>query len=370
MAVVNSFYHPWRGGEEVHVKHLAEGLVARGHVVDVYCSSLPLPPGDRLIKGVRVHGHRTLGLFFGVPICPGIFFSILRTHVDIIQVEFPNPAFAFIAALAGKILNRPVVLTYHNDLPAVTPIAGILARVHDLIALLYFRMFSALVATTSVYPKGSRLLRHFRYFVIRNGVDITRFKPGKRGDYFIFVAALGRWHRYKGLDVLLRAYKLYVEAGGRRPLYVVGEGSQRPFYEKMAGLMGLSSVRFLGDIPDEVLPQLYSSAHAYVSASVDRSEGFGLTVLEAMASGLPVIATNVGGLPELVRDGVSGFLVSPRDEVGLAKAMGRLDDEELAEKMGAEGRVMAEALTWDSMVAAYVELYSSLLRSRSGRRSP
>ncbi len=367
VTLVNNFYYPWRGGEEVHCKNLAEGLRSRGHEVEVYCSSLPLPPGDRVVNGVRVHGHRTLGLFFGVPICPSLFFSLVRSKGDIIQVEFPNPAFAFAAGLAGKLLCKPVVLTYHNDLPAVTPLAGLLAGIHDLLALAYFKFFSALIATTSVYPRGSRVLSRLNYVVIRNGVDVRRFRPGKRGDYFLFVAAMGRWHRYKGLDVLLEAYKLYVQAGGRRPLYVVGEGSQRPLYEAKATAMGLKSVKFLGDVPDESLPQVYSSAYAYISASVDRSEGFGLTVLEAMASGLPVIATNVGGLPELVKDGVNGFLVSPRDPRSLAYAMIRLDDEGVAAKMGLMGRQMAESLTWDAMVSSYERLYSALIGA-SGKR--
>ncbi|WP_449462750.1 glycosyltransferase family 4 protein [Tardisphaera miroshnichenkoae] len=367
VTLVNSFYHPWRGGEEVHCKNLAEGLVSRGHEVDVYCSSLPLPPGDRVTNGVRVHGHRTLGLFFGVPICPSLFFSLVRSRGDVIQVEFPNPAFALAAGFAGKLTRRPVVLTYHNDLPAVTPLAGLLAYIHDLLALAYFKSFSALVATTSVYPKGSRVLSRLQYVVIRNGVDVKKFRPGRRADYFLFVAAMGRWHRYKGLDVLLDAYKLYLQAGGRRPLYVVGEGSQRPSYEAKAESLGLKSVKFLGDVPDEFLPQVYSSAYAYVSASVDRSEGFGLTVLEAMASGLPVIATNVGGLPELVKDGVNGFLVSPRDPRSLADAMVRLDDEGVAAQMGLRGREMAERMTWDAMVSSYEQLYSTLIGvSREG----
>ena len=361
VTLVNSFYYPWRGGEEVHCKNLAEGLVSRGHEVDVYCSSLPLPPGDRVTNGVRVHGHRTLGLFFGVPICPSLFFSLIRSGGDVIQVEFPNPAFAFAAGVAGKLLHKPVVLTYHNDLPAVTPLAGLLAGAHDLLAFAYFKAFSALVATTSVYPKGSRLLSRFNYFVIRNGVDVNRFRPGKRGDYFLFVAAMGRWHRYKGLDILLEAYKLYIEAGGRRSLHVVGEGSQRPLYEAKAASMGLKSVEFLGDVPDELLPQVYASAYAYVSASVDRSEGFGLTVLEAMSSGLPVIATKVGGLPELVKDGVNGFLVNPRDPRSLADAMIKLDDEAVAAQMGLKGREMAEGMTWDAMVSSYEQLYSALI---------
>ncbi|HEV51076.1 MAG TPA: glycosyltransferase, partial [Thermoprotei archaeon] len=162
-------------------------------------------------------------------------------------------------------------------------------------------------------------------------------------------------------DILLDAYKLYIEAGGRRPLHVVGEGSQRPLYEAKATSMGLKSVEFLGDVPDELLPQVYAPAYAYVSASIDRSEGFGLTVLEAMSSGLPVIATRVGGLPELVKDGVNGFLVNPRDPRSLADAMIKLDDEAVAAQMGLKGREMAEGMTWDAMVSSYEQLYSALI---------
>jgi len=401
VAIVNSFYPPWRGGEEVHCKNLAEELTKRGHQVSVYCSSLPLPPGDRESNGVMVHGHRTFGLFFGVPICPGIFWSLLKCRCDVIQAEFPNPAFAFFAVLVASLKGIPAVITYHNDLPPVTPVAKVLVELHDrFFARVYFRAFSAIVATTAVYPRGSRLLRGMRYFVIHNGVDVRRFRPktdtdsysegdtdglpaplvdrkrsGSAGGaqqptkvegYALFVAAMGKWHRYKGLDVLLKAYTLYFKKGGKRRLLIVGEGSERPSYEALARSLGISQrVEFLGDVADAELPEVYRHAGVYVSASLNRSEGFGLTVLEAMASGLPVLATDVGGLPELVRDGYNGFLVKPGDFVSLAEALLRLDDDRLAAELGAKGRKLSEGMSWESMALQYERLYFALTASAS-----
>jgi len=362
IAVVNNFYYPWRGGEEVHCKNLAENLVSDGHHVEVYCSSLPLHPGYRIQEGVIVHGHRTFGLFFGVPVCPSIFFSLVKCNCDLIQAEFPNPAFAFFAALAGSLKGKPVVLTYHNDLPPVTPAAKVLVSIHDrLFARVYFRMFSAIITTTSIYSKGSSLLKTFNPLVIRNGVDLNKFTPKPGGDYALFVAAMGRWHRYKGLHVLLKAYRNYVDMGGIRPLKIVGEGTEKKRYEALASDLGLfPRVEFLGEVPDSRLPELYQKAGLYVSASLDRSEGFGLTVLEAMSSGLPVIATNVGGLPELVKDGVNGFLVEPGNPAQLAQAMIKLDDRDLSLKMGVESRKIAEKMSWKTMTSSYEQLYAKL----------
>ncbi|MGC8632859.1 MAG: glycosyltransferase [Thermoprotei archaeon] len=361
VVLVASFYPPWRGGEEVHVKNLAEGLSSMGYDVEVICSSLPLPPGEKDVDGVKVKGMRTLGLFLGVPICPSLPLKLLLSGPDLVQAEFPNPAFSFVAALVGSALGVPVVLTYHNDLPAVTRLASVLAKLHDdLFAPLYFPMYAAIVATTSIYPKGSNLLRDRRYLVIHNGVDTELFHPAAElGDGMLFVGAMGRYHWYKGVDVLLKAYALYRSKGGRRKLALVGEGELRRTYEGLAASLGVDAV-FLGNVDDQMLPEVYRQSGVYVSASLNRSEGFGLTVLEAMSSGLPVIATRAGGLPELVKDGLNGYLVEPGDPEGLAAAMLRLDDRELAASMGAESRRLALGMTWKDMARRYADLYAKL----------
>ncbi|MFO0748173.1 MAG: glycosyltransferase family 4 protein [Myxococcota bacterium] len=156
-------------------------------------------------------------------------------------------------------------------------------------------------------------------------------QPGMK--HLLMVARLNPGDRYKGIDLTLRA--LARLPAGRRPrLVVVGEGEDRPRLEIIARDLALD-VAFAGGVDDEQLQRLYADALGFVLPST--GEGFGLVYLEAMANALPVIAARAGGAPEVVEHGVTGLLIAPGDEVGLAKAIDALDPE-----MGRVGRARLE----------------------------
>jgi glycosyltransferase involved in cell wall biosynthesis len=132
------------------------------------------------------------------------------------------------------------------------------------------------------------------------------------------------------------------------------------------------NVEFVGAVPDEALPSLYANAAAVVLPSVQRtcygrhvavSELLGLTVLEAMASGTPVIASRIGGVPEIVEDGVTGFLVAPGDVGQLSARIATLvGDRALANRLGAAGRERIEQrFTWDACAERCIAEYERLL---------
>jgi glycosyltransferase involved in cell wall biosynthesis len=186
----------------------------------------------------------------------------------------------------------------------------------------------------------------------------------------LFVGALTKWHSYKGLDVLLKAFAL---AKGRDPgirLLIVGEGHLRPAYMGLASDLGIGdSVIFAGDVRDEDLPSYYACSDVLALPSKDSSEGFGLAILEAGACGKPVIASMVGGVPEVVEDGVNGLLVPPNDARALSEAILRiLGDEELARRLGERGRELAEARDWPRVARAYRTVYEEAISER-GRAS-
>ncbi|MEM3440425.1 MAG: glycosyltransferase family 4 protein [Candidatus Bathyarchaeia archaeon] len=378
ICLVNTFFPPWRGGAEYFTYGLAKELAKGGDEVAVLCAHHPLSPGTYEVDGIEVIRLRASGWLYGVPIIPGLLGALLSEGSDLIHCNFPNPYNASISALASSLSDTPSILTWHNDLPPVTAAASLLTAFHDnLLSTAYLRRFYRIVATTRRYSIISPILNRFREKVriVWNGVDCARFRPSIDGGrvrskfgfedrkVVLFVGALTKWHGYKGLDILLRALAL---AKGRDPgirLLVVGEGHLKPAYMRLASDLGIGGiVAFAGDVSDDELPSYYACSDVLVLPSKDSSEGFGLAILEAGACGKPVIASRVGGLPEVVEDGGNGLLVPPNDEWALSEAILKvLGDEELARGMGKRGRELAEAKDWSKVAGAYRAIYEEAL---------
>jgi glycosyltransferase involved in cell wall biosynthesis len=207
--------------------------------------------------------------------------------------------------------------------------------------------------------------------VIYGGADPQRFRPdpGVRRDGVLF---LGRLTPHKGIDTLIRALpdgaKLTIAGtSGHDP-----RPPQRDYPLLLCGLADGRDVTFAGAVSEANLPALHRSAAVFVLPSVECdcygrafaiSELLGLSVLEAMASETPVVASRLGGLPEVVRDGETGFLVSPGDVGELRDRIGQLlGDRALAARMGRRGReLVTEQFTWDACAERCLAAYDDLL---------
>ena len=183
----------------------------------------------------------------------------------------------------------------------------------------------------------------------------------------LFVGALTRWHGYKGLGVLLNAMKLATRSVPGVLLLVVGDGDLRPQYERQGQELGLSrNVIFVGNAPDEELPAYYAASDVLVLPSEDMSEGFGLTLLEANVSGRPCIASNVGGIPEIIKYGYNGWLIPPLDPHALSQRILDLATDEYAKrKMGRNGRAIALHHDWKVVAERTEEVYKDAEQDRS-----
>ncbi|MBS7622728.1 glycosyltransferase family 4 protein [Candidatus Bathyarchaeota archaeon] len=381
--IVNTFYPPWRGGAETYTRSLAENLARLGHEVKVTAAHPPTAPGRYSYGEVTVTRLRSIGFFYGVPLTPRLIQDLIATDADILHVNFPNPYNAAVGALASRISGVPAVLTWHNDLPPVTRLAGVIAQVHDrLIAPLYLDWYDAIIATTKIYVEDSKPLKKYRKKIhtIMNGVDCERFRPDiyagdlknelnlKDSKTVLFVGALTRWHRYKGLDDLLLAFRSLNRPDVR--LLVVGGGDLKHMYEQMAQNLRIRDrVVFTGEVPDTLLPKYYAISDVLALPSKDRSEGFGLTILEANASGIPAIASAVGGVPGILIDGENGVLVPPKDPKTLAEAIRRLvDDDDYRAALGRKARELALKHDWRIVASDTERLYLEVIRGRASVR--
>jgi phosphatidylinositol alpha-1,6-mannosyltransferase len=207
-----------------------------------------------------------------------------------------------------------------------------------------------------------------RLRVVPLGTDPDRFRPGVHSvdlrarfelpdDKTRWLLTVARLDRHKGVDTVIRALPAVVARFPDVHYAVAGSGAEREALEKLAHKTGVADrVRFLGGVSERDLPALYNLASVYVGASRIANrigvEGFGISLVEASACGLPVVAGNSGGIPDAVRDGETGFLVPPEDPAALGDAIARLlGDRDLSHRIGAAGRRAVETYyNWDRVV--------------------
>jgi phosphatidyl-myo-inositol alpha-mannosyltransferase len=215
--------------------------------------------------------------------------------------------------------------------------------------------------------------RHFidRFFpgdykVIPNGVDVARFATAvpiaRWQDGTPNVLFVGRHEPRKGLLDLLKAHRILRRTGGKSRLLIVGSGPQEREARRYVATRGLNGVEFLGRVSDDEKAQLYRTADVYASPATG-GESFGIVLLEAMAAGTPIVASDIHGYKGVVRRGREGLLVPPRQPRELAIAIDRLlRDPALREQMGAAGRARAEEFSWPRVTAKVEDYYGFVIR--------
>ena len=223
--------------------------------------------------------------------------------------------------------------------------------------------------------------RHFigRYFpgefrIIPNGVDLDRFADAEPfeqlRDGTVNILFVGRFEERKGLIHLLRAYhrlrKRHVDAR----LLVIGTGPKAREYRRFVGLRQIRDVEWLGLVPDDDKARYFASADIFCSPATGQ-ESFGIVLLEAMAAGVPIVASDIHGYKSVMQRGVQGLLVEPRNAMALAAGLYKLaGDEELRHQMGEAGRLRAPEYSWERVTERIVDYYHEV-RDRvlsTGRR--
>lgn len=199
--------------------------------------------------------------------------------------------------------------------------------------------------------------------VVPYGVDLAQFAPARReGRARVTVGAVARLSPEKGLDDLLRAVALLRDRGNDLDVVLAGHGPSRATLEQLAADLGIAgNVRFLGDVRHDDVPGVLQSLDIFAMPST--WEGFGVAALEASAMQLPVVASDIHGIPDVVLHGRTGLLVPPRDPAALADAIGRLaGDPALRRMMGEAGRAYVEReYRWQDNAALMERLYAEAI---------
>jgi glycosyltransferase involved in cell wall biosynthesis len=272
---------------------------------------------------------------------------LVDLRVDVVNAHAPVPGLADLAAFRSPV---PVVLTYHaGSLVKGRATVDVLLRAYERHVLP--RVFGRCADLVAVSPVS---LAHStgRAHLVPPGVDCELFAPAAGGaprdTRVLYVGRVERTSRWKGLHVLVDALpRLREQVPGVR-LEVVGDGDDvRPLQDRAERLGVCGDIDWAGRVAHHELPGRYQRAGVTVLPSLTEAESFGMTLTEAMASGCPVVASDVGGIPWVVRDGVEGLLVPPGDATALADALAAvLTDPVRAAALGHAGREAALS-RWD-----------------------
>jgi phosphatidyl-myo-inositol dimannoside synthase len=275
-----------------------------------------------------------------------------------------SPAAAAIRHLLGA---RTVQYFHAEEIAAKPRLAAFAARhAHESIAVSVYT--AGLVTATGVVPQSM--------IVIPNGADVPGDPTPQAADRPTVLTIARMQERYKGHDVMIRAFALVRAKVPDAQWVVIGEGSLRPGLEQLARSYGLGeSVRFLGAVSDEERNSWLRRADllampSRLPAGGFAGEGFGIVYLEAGAYGKPVVAGNVGGAVDAVADGENGLLVDPTDPLAVAEAIASLLlDSELAHRLGEAGRQRAQGGAWPAIVERVEAVLLEQLAAASGRRA-
>jgi len=367
--MVLSYFHPFRGGAENQALLLSENLRQKDLDVSVLTRAFEnLPPFEtirtipvsRCIKTVNV---RTLFGFFYFFSC--IFFMIAkRKQYDILHCHIVQGFHSAAAVIAGRLLKKKVVLKIANT--------GISSDFIHLKRVLGGRFILRLLKKTDMLIATSRQsaiearregFSGRQITMIPNGVDSERFKPsGEYASSRFRIVCVGRLVRVKGFDILIEAFGQLKREGLCTRLDIVGGGPEHmALLEKAATLDCAEDVIFHGEVGN--VDDFFDTACIFVQPSL--AEGMSNVLLEAMACGLPVIATRTGAAMDIVEHGVNGLLVDTDSAGQICDAVQEIiSDEAFAQVLGNNARKTVEnTCSIDSVARKYIELYRELVTS-------
>jgi phosphatidyl-myo-inositol alpha-mannosyltransferase len=360
------------GGVTDHVQHLARQLRQLGHAVRIFAPSsradidfdtrefyrigtpIAVPVNDSVARitlsfhlanqvAAIIEEERFDVLHFHEPLMPALPITMLQTSTTVNVGTFHAFAHSNIGYYYGRGILQPYLDRIHRGIAVSEPARSFFNR--------YFPDFP---------------LR-----VIPNGIDVKVFTPGLSPirhlrDDCVNILFVGRLEKRKGLGDLLRGYEFMRARVPQSRLIIVGDGPLRGKVESYITRHHVPNVVLAGYVPDSVKPRYYTSADIFCAPATG-AESFGIVLLEAMASGLPVVATEVPGYMSVLEPGRDSLTVRPKGWAELGAALIILArDAELRRRMGAYGHEKARRYAWETVASQVIEVYEEARESAHG----
>jgi phosphatidyl-myo-inositol alpha-mannosyltransferase len=371
LALVSPYDFAYPGGVTEHVAHLAEQFLASGHQVHIIAPSSDDEAEPTAVSGALVH---RIGRVVSIPANGSVarITLSLRAYLqakrllqdeqfDLIHLHEPMmPALPLTVLRHSNTTNVGTFHAYRN-----TPLAYFYGKP---IVRPFFRKLHGHIAVSTAARDFVGEYFPADYRVIPNGIDFLRFNTSYEplsqfADDRPMVLFVGRFEKRKGLRFLLRAWPNVLERVPNARLVVVGRGRPLEGYQRFALRQGWSpdDVVFAGFVASVDLPRYYQRADVFCAPNTGQ-ESFGIVLLEAMAAGAAIVASDIPGYRDVVSHGTQGFLVQRQDPSALADALIRLlGDDELRAAMGRRGQETARHYDWPQIAAQVLDYYADVL---------
>ena len=372
IGIVSQSYYPRYGGVTEHVHHTAQELKRRGHQVTIITSHFRRGEANQADGVVRI-GYNVLIPFNGAFVDLAIGFrlksqlrGLFREHeFDVVHTHAPLvPTLPLLAIQAASCAQVGTFHTTGGPSKMLEFARGYLAPVVE--------RLDARIAVSNTAREFAARYFPGDYHVVPNGVDIERFHPAVPpfADWVdpnhVNILFVGRLDPRKGVHHLIAAMPEVVErTNGRARLLIVGDSYLRPKLEASVASRIRSNVTFLGHVPSRDLPRWYATGDVFVSPA-SGNESFGIVLIEAMASGRAVVASDIPGYRSVVNPGENGVVVPPGDVRALASALVELVEDPAQRKALAEaGRARALEFSWPRVTDRIEEIYRDILARRA-----
>ncbi len=370
ICLVSDIYYPHPGGISEHIYHLAQHLRKRGHTVKILTADYGDNKGYdhpdilRVGRAIPVPANKSTGMItIGRNLSEEIQGILDRERFDVIHMHGPiAPTLPFLVLLHSQATNIATFHAAHEDSTGYALFGPILQG--------YFEKLHGLIAVSPVARDSMAKYFSGDYRIIPNGIDVERFRLGvepleKFEDGSPTILFVGRLESRKGIRYLLQAFPYVWERLPKARLVVVGPGTIRTLYRYYSSSEARERIVFEGLVAAKDLPRYYASCDVFCSPATGQ-ESFGIVLLEAMACGKALVASDIPGYRCVVSHGEDGMLVPPRSPKRLAVMLSKvLSDKALREHLGAQGRRKAEQYSWSRIAEQVEDYYLEVMARRS-----
>jgi glycosyltransferase involved in cell wall biosynthesis len=366
------------GGAELAAYYLALEMAKRDHKVNVFTTSIDSKDSFERYTHMNVYRYGTKFKVEGGNVSFGLFTKPLSYDGDVVHAHFSTPPAEIAALQYAKKRKLPVVLTYHGDWQE--SFGGIIRRMalhfynKNLLNIILSHV-DVIISPSQYYIYDSRFLAKYRdkIVVIPNGINIEDFdvsyskeecreKLGLEVNTNI-ILFVGNLIQYKGPDVLVRALSKVVKEIPGTELIFVGSGNMKNELQELSKRLDVGKhVKFAGFVEEHLKPLYYKAADIFCLPSVMSTEVFPLVLLEASASGLPMVASDLNTFKCIIEDGCNGVVTKRGDPKALADAIiYLLENEDVRKKMGVNARKKVENYSWEKVAEMTEKVYEQLI---------
>lgn len=381
LLLINNEFPPIGGGGSTVTKYALRYLVKAGHEVTLVTSSFKGLPAREIVEGatvIRIPAIRRYKDFcsqwelviFGFSALSYTFFYSFKHSIDFIQAYFAVPA-GWVAWVIKMLRGIPYAVYFGgSDIPGANPsrYKHVYPFLTPLLRAIWRGAEFRTVCSAELVRLGKQADPASEFILIPNGVETGRFKPIARLENpKVKILFIGRLIERKGFQRVIKALPRLRELT-KVPFVVevVGSGAFRGKLDEMAEDLKVTDlIQYVGTVPYDQLEKSYQYADIFVLTSL--YEGMPAVILEAMGCGLPIVASNVGGNNEIVKEGENGFLISGEESEKLAQNLATLiNSSERRQKMGQKSREMAMKYDWKNIMEEYNKLYEHFDNRRRG----